>query len=99
MTKNEEREMLEKIRREVEILQDGFPEADIFVNVIYPISGQPGKEKMEVIYVNKKARTERHGQKGKPAGRINRTDGQGENHGETHQSHFTTAGGRNGHDQ
>lgn len=54
---------------------------------------------MEIIHVNKKARAEMHGQKGKPAGRINRTDGQGENHGETHQSHFTTAGGRNGHDQ
>lgn len=44
MTKDEEKEMLEKIRKEVEMLQDGFPETDIFVNVIYPIPGQPGNE-------------------------------------------------------
>lgn len=54
MTKDEEKEMLEKIRKEVEMLQDEFPETDIFVNVIYPIPGQPGNESMKIIHVNKK---------------------------------------------
>ena len=54
MTKDEEKEMLEKIRKEVEMLQDGFPETDIFVNVIYPIPGQPGNERMKIIHANKK---------------------------------------------
>lgn len=55
MTKDEEKEMLEKIREEVEMLQDGFPETDIFVNVIYPILGQPGNERMKIIHANKKS--------------------------------------------
>lgn len=63
MTKDEEREMLEKIRREVEILQDGFPEADIFVNVFYPIPGEPGNEWMQTIHVNKKGRTKMYSHK------------------------------------
>lgn len=54
MTKDEEKEMLEKIRKEAEMLQDGFPETDIFVNVIYPIPGQPGNERMKTIHANKK---------------------------------------------
>lgn len=63
MAKDEEKEMLKKIRREVEMMQDGFPETDIFVNVIYPIPGEPGNERMKIIHVNKKARTERNGHK------------------------------------
>lgn len=55
MTKDEEKEMLEKIRKEVEMLQDGFPETDIFVNVIYPIPGQSGNERMKIIHANKKS--------------------------------------------
>lgn len=55
--------MLKKIRREVEMLQDGFPDADIFVNVFYPIPGEPGNEIMKIIHVNKKDRAKMHGHK------------------------------------